>query len=144
MGEKKSFPLESQNVESSNLEDNPIRTTIEMVGNDTELEADPLGSRENSPIKKQGSHDLNPDEPGVQINTESMPSMEEEKLSLQLQWIEYVQGDSVVKIPKSQAKQRQQLVDESLNSYWNEPENKGFSSSFESLPSPSPSTRKSS
>ena len=39
-GEKESFPLESQNYEILNLEYNPIRTTMEMVSNDTEQEAD--------------------------------------------------------------------------------------------------------
>ena len=69
-GEKKRFPLKSQNVKSLNLEDNPIRTMVEMVDNDTEPEVDPLGSRENSPIEKQGSQDPNPDESGVLTNTE--------------------------------------------------------------------------
>ena len=75
-----------------------------MMGNDNELEADPSGSRENSPIEKQGSHDPNPNELGVRTTTKSMPSMEEEKLSLPLQWIRWVRGDFAVKIPKSQAK----------------------------------------
>ena len=72
-----------------------------MVGNDTELEVDPLGSRENSPIEKQGSHDPNLDKPGVRTNTKTMPSTEEEKLSLPLYWIGWVRGDFVVKILKS-------------------------------------------
>ena len=53
--EKESFPLESQNSKSSNLKDNPILNTIGTMGNDTEPEANPSGSRENSPIEKQGN-----------------------------------------------------------------------------------------
>ena len=58
-GEKEKFLLESQNSGSSNLEDNPIRMTTKTVVNDTEPEADPSGSRENSPIEKQGIQDPN-------------------------------------------------------------------------------------
>ena len=47
-GEKKSFPVESKNVESSNLDDNPIRKMTGTMDNDIELEANPSGLRGNS------------------------------------------------------------------------------------------------
>ena len=52
--DKENFPLESQNVKSSNLIDNQIRTSAEMVGNDIESEAEPSSLRKNSSIEKQG------------------------------------------------------------------------------------------
>ena len=40
------------------------------MDNDIEPEANPSGSRGNSPIEKQGSQDPNLDESGVRTNTE--------------------------------------------------------------------------
>ena len=71
-GEKKSFPVESKNVESSNLKDNPIRTTTGTMDNDIELEANPSGLRGNSPIEKQGIHAPKTDESGVRTNTKPL------------------------------------------------------------------------
>ena len=52
---KKNYPLENQNAKSLNLEDNPVQTMIEMVGKNTESKVNLFGSRENSPIEKQGN-----------------------------------------------------------------------------------------
>ena len=111
------------------------------MGNDIETKVDPFGPRENSPIEKQGSQDKNPDESSVQINTKPQPIVEEEEQHMLLQWIGWVRRDSAIKILKSQAKRCRPLIDESLDSNYYEPENKGSKSSFESLPSPPPSTR---
>ena len=64
-GEKESYPLENQNVKSSNHKDNPVQTPIEIISKDSEMEANPASSWENSPIKKHCSQDPNPDESGV-------------------------------------------------------------------------------
>ena len=63
--EKESYPLENQNVKSSNLRDNPVQKQIETVSKEAEIEANPSGLRENSPIKKHCNQDPNPDESGV-------------------------------------------------------------------------------
>ena len=68
-GGKESYPLENQNVKSSNLEDNAIQTLAEIVGNDIESEVNPSSPRENYPIEKHGSHDPNLDESGVRTHT---------------------------------------------------------------------------
>ena len=85
-GEKESYPLENQNVKSSNLEDNPVQTPIEIVSKDTEIEANPSSPRENSPIEKHCSQDPNPNESGVRTYTKPLPSAEEEQ-PMPLQWI---------------------------------------------------------
>ena len=60
------------------------------MGNDIETKVNPFGPRENSPIKKQGSQDPNPNQSGVQINTKPLPSVEEEEQPMLLQWIGWV------------------------------------------------------
>ena len=74
--------MENQNVESSNLEDNPIQTLVETLGKDIKIEVDPSSPRGNSPIEKHGSQDPNSDELGVRTNTEPLPSVEEEEQQL--------------------------------------------------------------
>ena len=54
------------------------------MGSNTKPETNPSSSRENSPIEKQGNRDPNPDEPGVQTNTKSLPSAKEEEKPLPL------------------------------------------------------------
>ena len=70
--EKESFPLESQNSKSSNLKDNPVLKTIGTMGNDTEPEANSSGSRENSPIEKQGNQYPNPDDSSIRTNIDPL------------------------------------------------------------------------
>ena len=63
--DKKSYPLESQNARSSNLNNNPVQATIETVGNYIESKVDTSSSRENFPIKKQDNQNPNLDESSV-------------------------------------------------------------------------------
>ena len=85
-GEKESYPLENQNIKSSNLRDNPVQKPIEIVSKDIEIEANPFGLRENSPIKKLCSQDPNPNESGVQTYTEPLRSEKKEEQPMPLQW----------------------------------------------------------
>ena len=100
LGRRKVIPWKV-NIENSNPEDNPIETMVEMVGNNTKIEADRSSQRKNSPVDKQGSHNPNLDESSFRTNTRPLPSAEEEKQPMQLQWIGWVRWDSVVKISKS-------------------------------------------
>ena len=100
LGRRKVIPWKV-NIENSNPEDNPIETMVEMVGNNTKIEADRSSQRKNSPVDKQGSHNPNLDESSFRTNTRPLLSAEEEKQPMQLQWIGWVRWDSVVKISKS-------------------------------------------
>ena len=70
--------MENQNVESSNLEDNPVQTLVETLGKDIKIEVDPSCP----PIENHGSQDLNSDELGVRTNTKPLLSAEEKEEQL--------------------------------------------------------------
>ena len=83
----------------------------------------------------------NPDTSNVQTTPETIvpgtvsEAIEEDQL-MPLHWVKWVRQDSIVEIPKSLFKWPRQLIDESLNLDWSEPEKNDILSSSESLPPP--------